>query len=139
LHLLRGRARGERNDRFPLSELRQDSDWTVCPVPRSIRRVSLPDMFLLGTVRRGMGSVAVTFRILPDDAEADLEPIKARVRKTLGGALRDMKEEPVAFGLKAIVAIAVVGDAQGGSDQLEQSLAALPGVGSVETVDVTLV
>jgi len=86
-----------------------------------------------------MGSVAVTFRILPDDAEADLEPIKTRVRKTLGGALRDMKEQPVAFGLKAIVAIAVVGDAEGGSDQLEQSLAALPGVGSVETVDVTLV
>jgi translation elongation factor EF-1beta len=32
-----------------------------------------------------------------------------------------------------------VGDAEGGADQLEQSLAALPGVGSVETVDVTLV
>jgi len=86
-----------------------------------------------------MGSVAVTFRILPDDAEADLDPLKARVRKTLGGALRDMKEQPVAFGLKAIVAIAIVGDAEGGADQLEQSLAALPGVGSVETVDVTLV
>src|SRR5438034_1233825 len=39
----------------------------------------------------------------------------------------------------AILAIAVVGDAEGGSDRLEQSLAALPGVGSVETVDVTLV
>jgi elongation factor 1-beta len=86
-----------------------------------------------------MGSVAVTFRIMPEDADVDLEPIKARVRKTLGGALRDLKEQPVAYGLKAIVAIAVVGDSEGGSDQLEQSLAALPGVGSVETVDVTLV
>src|SRR5438876_11435163 len=86
-----------------------------------------------------MGSVAVTFRILPEDAEADLEPVKARVRKALGGALRDLKEQPVAFGLKAILAIAVVGDAEGGSDRLDQSLAALPGVGSVETVDVTLV
>src|SRR5437762_13565487 len=57
-----------------------------------------------------MGSVAVTFRILPEDAEADLEPVKARVRKALGGALRDLKEQPVAFGLKAILAIAVVGD-----------------------------
>ena len=139
MRLLRGRPRGERNDRLPVSELRQDPDWPVRPVSRSVRRVSLPDLFVRWTVRHGMGSVAVTFRILPDDAEADLEPIKTRVRKTLGGALRDMKEQPVAFGLKAIVAIAVVGDAEGGSDRLEQSLAALPGVGSVETVDVTLV
>lgn len=86
-----------------------------------------------------MGSVAVTFRIMPEEAGSDLEAIKARVRKALGGSLRDLKEEPVAFGLKAIVAIAVVSDAAGGSDPLEQSLAAISGVGSVETIDVTLV
>ena len=139
MHLLRGRPRGQRDDRLPVSELRQDADWAVRTLPRSIRRVPLPDLLVHWTVKRGMGSVAVTFRILPEDAEADLEPVKARVRKTLGGALRDLKEQPVAFGLKAILAIAVVGDAEGGSDRLEQSLAALPGVGSVETVDVTLV
>lgn len=86
-----------------------------------------------------MGSVAVTFRIMPEEADTDLEAIKARVRKALGGSLRDLKEEPVAFGLRAIVAIAVVSDAAGGSDRLEQSLAAVPGIGSVETIDVTLV
>ena len=139
MHFVRGGPHGKRDDRLPVSELRQDEDWPMRPLPRSIGRVPLPDLLLRGTVRCGMGSVAVTFRILPDDAEADLEPIKARVRKTLGGALRDLKEQPVAFGLKAIVAIAIVGDAEGGSDRLEQSLAALPGVGSVETVDVTLV
>jgi elongation factor 1-beta len=53
--------------------------------------------------------------------------------------LRDLKEQPIAFGLKAIVAVALVSDAEGGSDQLEQSLAALPGVGSVEAVDITLI
>ena len=139
MHLLRSRPRGQRDDRLPVSKLWQDADWAVRTLPRSIRRVPLPDLLVHGTVKRGMGSVAVTFRILPEDAEADLERVKARVRKTLGGALRDLKEQPVAFGLKAILAIAVVGDAEGGSDRLEQSLAALPGVGSVETVDVTLV
>ena len=109
------------------------------PMPGSIRRLSMPDLFVQRTLRCTVGSVAVTFRILPDDAEADIEPIKGRVRKVLGKALRDLKEQPVAFGLKAIVAVAIVSDAAGGSDQLEQSLAALPGVGSVETVDVTLV
>ncbi len=86
-----------------------------------------------------MGTVAVTFRIMPEDPETDLEEIKARVRKALGGFVREMKEQPVAFGLVAILAIAVVKDTEGGSDELEQSLAAIPGVGSVETVDVTLV
>ncbi len=85
-----------------------------------------------------MGSVAVTFRIMPDDADTDLERIKSRVRTSLAGFLRDLREQPVAFGLKAILAIAVVSDS-GGTEPLEQALAAIPGVGSVETVDVTLV
>ena len=86
-----------------------------------------------------MGSVAVTFRILPDDAEADVEALQTKVRKALGPALRDLQVQPVAFGLKAIVAMTIISDSEGGSDRLEQALAALTGVGSVETVDVTLV
>ena len=86
-----------------------------------------------------MGSVAVTFRILPADAEADIEALETKVRRALGPALRDLQIQPVAFGLKAIVAMTVIRDSEGGSDQLEQALTALPGVGSVETVDVTLV
>jgi elongation factor 1-beta len=86
-----------------------------------------------------MGTVAVTFRIMPEDPETDLEEVKARVRKALAGSVREMKEQPVAFGLTAILAIAVMKDTEGGSDELEQSLAAIPGVGSVETVDVTLI
>ncbi|HKW43392.1 MAG TPA: elongation factor 1-beta [Thermoplasmata archaeon] len=86
-----------------------------------------------------MGSVAVTFRVMPEDADTDLGNVEASIRRTLGKTLRDIREEPVAFGLRAIVAIAVVDDSAGGSDPLEQRLAAIPGVGSVETVDVTLV
>lgn len=86
-----------------------------------------------------MGSVAITLRIMPDNPETDLEAIKSRVRGTLAGALRDLREQPVAFGITAILAIAVVSDAAGGTEELEQSVAAIPGVGSVETVDVTLV
>ncbi|HEX9340762.1 MAG TPA: elongation factor 1-beta [Thermoplasmata archaeon] len=85
-----------------------------------------------------MGSVAITFRIMPDDAETDIEGIKSRVRTSLAGSLRDLREEPVAFGLKAVLAVAVVSDS-GGTEALEQALASIPGVGSVETVDVTLV
>lgn len=86
-----------------------------------------------------MGTVAITFRILPQDADVDIESLKAGVRAALAGSLRDLAEKPVGFGIKAIEAIAVVDDAAGGSEALETSLAAVPGVGTVETVDVTLV
>src|SRR5437879_4328950 len=102
-----------------------------------------------------MGSVAVTFRVMPDDPETDLERLKSRIRDRLPGslrdlrgtpvafgltgALRDVRGQPVAFGLTATLAIALVSDAEGGSDRLEETLAAIPGVGSVETIDVTLV
>jgi elongation factor 1-beta len=86
-----------------------------------------------------MGSVAVTFRVMPDDPGTDLERLKSHIRERLEGSLRDLREQPVAFGLNALLGVAVVSDAEGGSDRLEESLAAIPGVGSVETVDVTLV
>jgi elongation factor 1-beta len=86
-----------------------------------------------------MGSVAVTLRVMPESPDVDLEALKAGVERVLRPSFRGLKEEPVAYGLRAIVTIAIVEDASGGSERLEQALAALPGVGSVETVDVTLV
>jgi len=86
-----------------------------------------------------MRSVAVTLKVMPDSLEVDIEALKASVRKALEPAFRSLREQSVAFGLRAILAIAVVDDASGGSERLEEALAALPGVGSVETVDVTLV
>ncbi len=86
-----------------------------------------------------MARVAITFRILPEDADVDIDSLKSAVRGALGGALRDMKVKPLAFGIMAIEAMVVVDDAAGGSEALEQSLASVRGVGTVETVDVTLV
>src|SRR5438445_13157148 len=86
-----------------------------------------------------MGSVAVTFRVMPDDPETDLERLKSRIRERLTDSLRDLREQPVAFGLTGILDVALASDAEGGSDRLEETLAAIPGVGSVETIDVTLV
>lgn len=86
-----------------------------------------------------MGTVAITFRVMPEGLETDFEDLKEKVRRALGASFRRMEEAPVAFGLKAIMAIATIDDASGGSERLEQDLAAVAGVGSVETVDVTLV
>src|SRR6266571_3454609 len=138
MRLVRGGPIRERDDRVPVSELRPGENRPLRALPRSVRRLPMPGLLVPGPLRCTMGSVAVTFRIMPDDAEADLERIKSRVRTSLAGSLRDLREQPVAFGVKAILAIAVVSDS-GGTEPLEQTLAAIPGVGSVETVDVTLV
>ncbi len=86
-----------------------------------------------------MGSVAVTFRIMPENPEVDLDALKGDVQRILENSFRGLEEQPVAFGLKAIVAVAMVDDSAGGSERLEAALARIPGVGSVEAVDVTLV
>lgn len=86
-----------------------------------------------------MGLVAITLRILPEDPGVDLDRLTDSVRRVLGRKLRKIQREPVAFGLVALVATAVVDDASGGSEALEIELVALPGVSSAETTDVSLV
>ena len=85
-----------------------------------------------------MGKVAVSFRIMPEGVETDIDRLQGAVRKSLGGRLKKLEVEPVAFGLKAIEVIAVLDDASGEMEKVESSLAALPGVGGVETTEVTL-
>jgi translation elongation factor aEF-1 beta len=50
-----------------------------------------------------------------------------------------MQEKDVAFGLRALLALAVVPDEAGASDRIEQALSGIPGVSSVEAIDLTLV
>ena len=77
-----------------------------------------------------MGEVAITFKVMPDGIETDLGELKTALENKLAGQCRiqAMVEEPVAFGLKAIVLQVVVEDAEGLLDKLETSLAEVPGV-----------
>jgi len=85
-----------------------------------------------------MGKVAISFRIMPEGIEVDLRALEAAVRKSLGGRLKKLETKPVAFGLKALEVIAVVDDASGEMEKVEEALGAVPGVGGVETTEVTL-
>jgi translation elongation factor aEF-1 beta len=81
-----------------------------------------------------MGNVAIRLRIMPDGTDIDLEPIKSELKKM--GA-KDVREQAVAFGLKALDVLFVVPD-KGGSD-LEGQISKIAGVGSVETEGITLI
>ena len=86
-----------------------------------------------------MGSVAVTFRLMPESPDTDLAAIRKAVQAGLGSSVRGLQEKDIAFGLKALLVLAVVEDAAGATDRVESKLAGIPGVGSVEAIDVTLV
>lgn len=124
---------------IPVPELRGGPHRTLRPVPGSVRPLSLRGVRVHGPMRESVGSVAVTVRVLPSGPEADLEAIKAGIQSAIPGSLREIEERPVAFGITAIVAVAIIDDATGGTDRLEAALADIPGVSSVETVDISLV
>jgi len=80
-----------------------------------------------------MGHVIVQYKILPDKPE-NFEELK----KALAGlAPEKMEEEPIAFGLKAIIFIKFVGDSPGAEEELEAKVRALKHVETVETLSVT--
>jgi elongation factor 1-beta len=85
-----------------------------------------------------MGSVAVIVRIMPESPDVDLEKLKVSLKKKLPG-IQDIREEPIGFGLKALKLAAVVNDAGGETDAIEQSLGEVAGVERAEIIEVTLI
>jgi elongation factor 1-beta len=84
-----------------------------------------------------MGSVAVIARVMPESPDVDLEKLKAALKKKVPG-IQDIREEPIGFGLKALKLAAVVNDAGGETDAIEQALGEVAGVERAEIVEVTL-
>ena len=80
-----------------------------------------------------MGQVAVVLKIMPEAMEK-FEELKEAVVKQMKPY--KLEEQPVAFGIVALIATFVVEDGAGGSDILEQKAAALPNVGSAEVSSV---
>lgn len=86
-----------------------------------------------------MGQVAITYRVMPEGTEVDLEKLSASVKKILGSKLVRLEKRPVAFGLEALMVTVVFDDKSGQGEGIEASLGSLPGVSSVETQEVGLV
>ena len=81
-----------------------------------------------------MADVLVTLRLMPASAEADLACIEREVRRRT--RVHSIEREPVAFGLEALRVLAIIPDAAGGTDRLEEAVAGIEGVGSVQVIDV---
>ncbi|MDY6768890.1 MAG: elongation factor 1-beta [Candidatus Nanohaloarchaea archaeon] len=81
-----------------------------------------------------MGEVAVVLKVMPEDAETDLERIRTAVRDSI--EVEDLQEEAVAFGLKALKVSTIVSDDEGGTDAVESTIGGIDGVRSVEVEDM---
>ena len=83
-----------------------------------------------------MGKVLVTVKAMPEGVETDLDAVQEAV-KALDYQLNSTEIEPIAFGLKALIAKFVVDDSAGVADAEEMKK--IDGVKDAEVTEVTLV
>ena len=84
-----------------------------------------------------MGDVAVIIKIMPVSPEVDLVALQALIKEKLPGT-QDLVVEPIGFGLSSLMAAIVVPDAEGSTEEAEETLRGLEDVESAEIVSVTL-
>lgn len=82
-----------------------------------------------------MGTVAVVIRILPDAPE-NYESMKSEIIAKYNP--QSIKEEDLAFGLKALRVMFMMDDKQGAGN-IEDDLLKIKGVGQAQIEDMTLV
>ena len=85
-----------------------------------------------------MGEVLTTMKIMPESPEEDLEAIKATIESSMpeGARIHEISEEPIAFGLVAIILNFITDDGEGGSEPVEEMVQAIDGVASIEITGV---
>jgi len=87
-----------------------------------------------------MAQVVITLKIMPKSPEIDLNTIETDAKTKIidFSQTQEIKteQEPIAFGLKAIKITFVMDESKGSTEILEEQIKTIPGVNSVETVDV---
>ncbi len=88
-----------------------------------------------------MGDVLITYKIMPTGVDVDLKAMKKEVEDKLNGIARinDFSEEPIAFGLKALIVRVIVKDEGGISEKIEETLKNVNNVQGVAVSEVTLI
>ena len=86
-----------------------------------------------------MAKVLASIKIFPSDANIDLGVLKSKVQTSLpaGFVVQKFDEEPVAFGLVALIAHVILPeDAAGKMDQVEEAIRAVDMVSEIQVLRV---
>jgi len=79
-------------------------------------------------------------KVMPEDVDVNLEEIYEKIKEVAPEKveIKDYKIEPIAFGLKALLVLAVMPDEGGIGDKLIERIQSIEGVESVEVVATEL-
>ena len=86
-----------------------------------------------------MGKIIIVYKIFPSESTVDLEVLKEKITKELAdiASIKKFAEEPIAFGLKALKVNMVLPEEEGIADETEKRMAAIEGVGQIQTLGLT--
>ena len=82
----------------------------------------------------GEGTVVVTFKIMPDGVETDMEALENTVKEKINPSKSEII--PIAFGLKSLVIVKVIPEKDGELDRVEKEISSIPDVREVEVTNV---
>jgi elongation factor 1-beta len=89
-----------------------------------------------------MGIVMVKLKVMPVSPEVNKDELSAKIKETVESMdiiCRNIDIEPLAFGLYAVFPLIEMEEKEGGTEPVEEALANLDDVESVESVEVSLV
>lgn len=109
----------------------------------AIRESSTSARAAASWVRDHMGQIYAQYELMPGDTEVDLDAIVAKLPSLCPAGVKynepDTKIEPVAFGLKKIVAAFIIDDSDDSvGGKLEEALRGVDGIENVECVNSTV-
>lgn len=85
-----------------------------------------------------MATAGIKFKIMPEGIDTNLEELKTKIKEEVesfeSGVFNEAEEEPIAFGLKAlIITIALSEDEE--AESVEEKIKKINGISSVELID----
>jgi len=87
-----------------------------------------------------MARVLISVRVFPSDIDVDLEVLKKKIKDSLPeyASVYGFREEPIAFGLNALIAhIVLPEDKAGGIEEVESILESIEEISQFETQGIT--
>ncbi|MFH1623076.1 MAG: elongation factor 1-beta [Candidatus Aenigmatarchaeota archaeon] len=82
-----------------------------------------------------MSGVIATFKVMPAGIDVNLDMLEAKIKEDVKPD--QLKREPIAFGLVALIVVKIVQDEAGEIDRIEDALKKIDGVGEVQVTEVT--
>ena len=87
-----------------------------------------------------MADVIVKLRVMPTDPGVDLQKMQtaceAKINEFGASVIHSVNQEPIAFGLKALVIIFLINEQKSDMEKLETNIKTISNVNSAEVIDV---